>query len=205
MNELMNRALTSILGGVVLCRPGTLVLIIASAIYATAQSGQAHERPQAAGSSPVAQIVALDECDPTSFNAALGPDFCKNVALAPLGFATTFDQLFAEAASGHPDPNWDFEPDTLKIQEGTILNVTDQGGEPHTFTEVANFGGGFVDGLNHRGEDTVPECSGGFGNVAVARTRLLQGSTLSIAGLSKGEHRFQCCIHPWMRVKVNVK
>jgi len=28
------------------------------------------------------QIVALDECDPTTFNAVLGPDFCKNVALA---------------------------------------------------------------------------------------------------------------------------
>ena len=27
-----------------------------------------------------AQIVALDECDPTTFNAVVGPDFCKNVA-----------------------------------------------------------------------------------------------------------------------------
>jgi hypothetical protein len=38
------------------------------------------------------QIVALDECDPTTFNAAtaVGPDFCKNVALAfVLPFATT--------------------------------------------------------------------------------------------------------------------
>jgi len=26
-----------------------------------------------------------------------------------------------------------------------------------------------------------------------------------VPGLSKGEHRFQCCIHPWMRVKVEVK
>jgi len=32
----------------------------------------------------IAPIVALDECDPTTFNAAIGPDFCKNVALAPL-------------------------------------------------------------------------------------------------------------------------
>src|SRR4030081_65784 len=88
-----------------------------------------------------AQVIALDECDPTTFNAMLGPDFCKNVTL---GAFTTFDNLFAEAASGNPDPNWDFEPDTLRIKQGTILSVVDQGGEPHTFTEVAQFGGGFV-------------------------------------------------------------
>jgi len=26
--------------------------------------------------------------------------------------------------------------------------VTDQGGEPHTFTDVKKFGGGFIDALN---------------------------------------------------------
>src|SRR6267378_4448390 len=149
----------------------------------------------------LAQVVALDECDPTTFNANLGPDFCKNVAL---GAFTTFDNLFAEAAAGTPDPNWDFEPDTLRIRQGTILSVVDQGGEPHTFTEVAQFGGGFIDGLNH-GEATVPECANGFSNLAVARTRILQGSHIEVTGLKKGEHRFQCCIHPWMRMTVDVK
>jgi len=151
----------------------------------------------------VAQVVALDECDPATFNAptAVGPDFCKNVAL---GASTKFADLFAKAAHGTPDPNWDFEPDTLRIKQGTILSVVDQGGEPHTFTEVAQFGGGFVDGLNH-GEATVPECNGGFSNLAVAKTRILQGSHIEVTGLSKGEHRFECCIHPWMRVTVEVK
>ena len=152
----------------------------------------------------VAQVVALDECDPHSFNKVLGPDFCHNVALGALGYATTLSDLFTKAAAGTPDPGWDFEPDTVKIKEGTILTVVDQGGEPHTFTEVAKFGGGFVGGLNH-GEATVPECNGGFSNLAVAKTRILQGSHIEITGLSKGEHRFQCCIHPWMRVKVEVK
>src|ERR1700680_3611907 len=78
-----------------------------------------------------AQVVALDECDPATFNLALGPDFCKNVALAALGYATTLSDLFTEAANGTPDPGWDFEPDTVKIKEGTILTVVDQGGEPH--------------------------------------------------------------------------
>ena len=150
-----------------------------------------------------AQIVALDECDPTTFNAALGPDFCKNIALAAVGFATTFNDLFAEAAAGTPDPAWDFEPDTVTIKKETPLIVVNQGGEPHTFTEVAKFGGGFIPGLNN-GQATVPECAGGFKNIAVARTRILQGSQLQVSGLSKGEHHFECCIHPWMRVTVQV-
>jgi plastocyanin len=148
-----------------------------------------------------AQVVALDECDPATFNAALGPDFCRNVAL---GASTKFADLFTAADKGTPDPKWDFEPDTVTIKKGGILNVVDQGGEPHTFTEVAQFGGGFIPPLNS-GEATVPECSDGFSNLAVARTRILQGSTSQITGLSKGEHRFQCCIHPWMRMKVEVK
>ena len=149
-----------------------------------------------------AQIVALDECDPSTFNAALGPDFCKNVTL---GAFTVLPDLFTKAAAGNPDPNWDFEPDVLRMKEGTHLSVVDQGGEPHTFTEVDRFGGGFIPGLNAPGEDTVPECAGGFSNIKVARTRILQGSTLQVKDLRKGEHYFQCCIHPWMRVKVVVK
>jgi hypothetical protein len=39
----------------------------------------------------------------------------------------------------------------------------------------------------------------------VAKTRIIQGSTAEISSLSKGEHLYQCCIHPWMRVKVEVK
>ena len=89
----------------------------------------------------LAQVVALDECDPVTFNAALGPDFCRNVTL---GAFTTLSDLFAKAAAGTPDPGWDFEPDTVHIKKGTILSVVDQGGEPHTFTEVAHFGGGFI-------------------------------------------------------------
>jgi len=148
-----------------------------------------------------AQIVALDECEPKSFNEALGPDFCKNVAL---GATTSLEKLFKQAADGTPDPGWDFEPDEISIKKDTTLTVVDQGGEPHTFTEVAQFGGGFIEGLN-AGEETVPECRGGFKNIDVAKTRILQGSQIQVNGLSKGEHRFQCCIHPWMRVKVDVK
>ena len=176
-------------------------LMLAVAMLALAQADPEHDRRSHEDSPRVSQVVALDECDPATFNAALGPDFCKNIAL---GYSTTFSNLFAEAAAGTPDPNWDFEPDTLKIKEGTIVSVVDQGGEPHTFTEVANFGGGFIPQLN-AGQETVPECAGGFSRVAVAKTRLLQGSQVQITGLSKGTHHFECCIHPWMRMNVEVK
>ncbi len=158
--------------------------------------------PRALAQENIAEIVALDECDPVTFNAVLGPDFCKNVAI---GASTKLSDLFAKAAAGTPDPGWDFEPDIAHIKKGTTLIVVNQGGEPHTFTEVAQFGGGFIPGLNAPGENTVPECTGGFSNVAVARTRILQASHLDIPGLSKGKHFFQCCIHPWMRVTVDVK
>jgi plastocyanin len=177
------------------------VLVLAVAMPAFGQKKPKYDHQSNDDSPRVAQVVALDECDPTTFNAALGPDFCKNIAL---GYSTTFANLFAEAAAGTPDPNWDFEPDTLNIKEGTVVSVADEGGEPHTFTEVAQFGGGFIPLLND-GQATVPECSGGFSNVAVAKTRILQGSQVQITGLSKGTHHFECCIHPWMRMDIDVK
>ena len=75
----------------------------------------------------VAQVVALDECDPATFNAptAARPDFCKNVAV---GASTTFSTLFADAAAGHPDPKWDVEPDSMNVKEGTIVSVVNSGG-----------------------------------------------------------------------------
>ena len=180
--------------------PLTFGLLAGCCILSGARDALGQASPPSTASP--AQIVALDECDPGTFNRALGRDFCHNVSL---GASTKLKDLFAKAAAGTPDPGWDFEPDTVNIDAGTPLVVVDQGGEPHTFTEVTQFGGGFVPGLNAPGEDTVPECAGGFSNVAVARTRILQGSQVQISNLSKGEHLFQCCIHPWMRVKVEVK
>ena len=45
-------------------------------------------------------------------------------------------------------------------QQGTVVSVVDQGGEPHTFTEVKAFGNGFLPPLNPGGATSViPECS----------------------------------------------
>jgi len=187
--------------------------ILAGTTYAVANRADPRSGPGADeaehgdGAPATAQIVALDECDPASFNAALGESgggFCHNVALAALGYATTLSDLFAKAAAGTPDPGWDFEPDHSTIHKGALLSVVNQGGEPHTFTEVKRFGGGFIPDLNH-GEPIVSECEGGFANVEVARTRIVQGSRIDVGNLPKGKHLFQCCIHPWMRTEVEVK
>lgn len=187
----------------------TFSLLTAGAAQAFAQDhSHMHQMSMSRDWTPqpqIAQFVALDECDPTTFNAALGPDFCKNVALAAFGYATKLADLLAGVQSNNPSPNWDFEPDSVSVPQGTVISVVDQGGEPHTFTEVHKFGGGFLAALNAPGETTAPECVGGFSTVAVAKTRIIQGSQIQIPNLSKGEHLFQCCIHPWMRVTVNVQ
>jgi plastocyanin len=188
---------------VVMKRVATLSLLAGCAILI----GATHARAQ--GPENLAQVVALDECDPDSFNTVLGESgtgFCHNVALATFGYATSLSDLLNGAENGTPDPGWDFEPDKLMVKQGTVVSVVDQGGEPHTFTEVKAFGNGFLPPLNPGSATSViPECSGGFKNIAVARTRVVQGSHLDVIGLSKGKHLFQCCIHPWMRMEVDVK
>ena len=68
-------------------------LLFAGASISVAQVNPQHESAPSRGGSRSAQIVALDECDPATFNALLGPDFCKNVAL---GASTTLSDLFAK-------------------------------------------------------------------------------------------------------------
>ena len=60
-----------------------------------------------------AQIVAVDECDPTTFNKpeAAGPISART----SLGAQVPFEKLFSDAADGTPNPGWDFEPDELTI------------------------------------------------------------------------------------------
>ena len=120
------------------------------------------------------EVVALDECDPATFNAALVPDTCINAVGAPvLGAPVTFADFLAALPTGHPA--WLFQPSTLTIRPGRTVRATNEGGEVHTFTEVAKFGGGFITALNNpSGSSPVPECAGGFLNANVAATRVVQ-------------------------------
>ena len=113
--------------------------------------------------------------------------------------------FLAALPTGHPD--WLFYPTYIRIKQGETLRAVNQGGEIHTFTEVSNFGGGFIPDLNNPpGSAGVPECGTGYvKNPAMASTRVIQGSSLLVTDLQRGVHHFECCIPPWMRVDVEVK
>lgn len=100
------------------------------------------------------------------------------------------------ALIGHP--SWRNEPSHVTTPAGKRIRVTNTGGRGHTFTEVANFGGGFVGVLNI-GLTPAPECAPN--NVVP----LAPGATVELTASGPGLHKFQCCIHPWMRATVRVE
>lgn len=100
------------------------------------------------------------------------------------------------ALIGHP--SWRNEPSHLTVPEGKTVQITNQGGRGHTFTKVANFGGGFVAPLNV-GLIPAPECTPG------TTVPLPAGARDHARGLEPGLNKFQCCIHPWMRATIRVE
>src|SRR5919202_2857440 len=101
----------------------------------------------------VQDVRLRDNCDPVTFNAALG-----NGACAPVGGDVTLQQLIAELVARPAQVlrernalGWRFNPDDVGVKPGTTFHVTNQGGELHTFTNVTadNFTtGGCIDLLN---------------------------------------------------------
>ena len=147
------------------------------------------------------KIAVLDECDPADA-----------VAWAPTGGCTLDDGdvSFAEFQAmrfsslalsiiGHMA--WRTDPTYMRIEPDKTVDVTNEGGRGHTFTEVARFGGGVVPPLN-QGLTPAPECLDA-GNLAA--TTLDPGDSLKLKDLPAGDHLFQCCIHPWMRTHVKVR
>ena len=150
-------------------------------------------------------VALVDNCDPATFNA-VRPGLC---AQTPHRLDTTFAEfqalLFSPLATniiGHPA--WNFSPGHISIRAGQTVRAINAGGEGHTFTEVAAFGGGVVPALNGVGGPTgtvplvpAPACS--------SSTTVQSGETVQVTGLAPGVHKFQCCIHPWMRAVVDVE
>ena len=94
---------------------------------------------------------------------------------------------------GHP--SWRNDPSHVVIEEGKGIRVRNVGGRPHTFTQVAQFGGGVIPPLNV-GTQPAPECAN--------HVRLEAGEEARITASGEGIQRFQCCFHPWMRATVRV-
>ena len=170
-------------------------------VVGTGTLGVADDKGRADEHGRIQQVVVLDNCDPTTFNGAFGPGICLNVTG---GQGVPLPDFLAALPAGHPQ--WLFYPATLSITRGDTVRAVNQGGEIHTFTEVEEFGGGFIPGLNDPpNAPAVPECTVGYANISVASTRLIQGSSLLVTDLQQGVHRFECCIHPWMRMEIEVQ
>jgi hypothetical protein len=106
----------------------------------------------------------------------------------------------------------------LDLRSGDQTTIQNAGGETHTFTRVNNFGGGFKARLNALtgNPDPVPECAqilpGGTlvpqpesdTNQFVEAGKTEPGPTAGSTALPRGVSRWECCIHPWMRMIVVV-
>ena len=88
------------------------------------------------------------------------------------------------------------------------------GGETHTFTRVREFGGGFVAPLNAASGNPVPapECArminGQLAPQPPSPDNIFLAGNSSATGplVAEGQSaKFQCCIHPWMRMTINSK
>jgi plastocyanin len=146
------------------------------------------------------KVVELrDDCDPATFNAALGAGTCQRASTG-----VTLANFTAELQANQAAAAWVIVPTNLEVDEGTSLPVMNTGGEVHTYTEVENFGGGVVPMLNQlSGNTTVaPECAD---QSAFTRSTVRAGETMQHTFDEKGTEKYQCCIHPWMRQTVTVR
>ena len=146
------------------------------------------------------KIRMYDDCDEATFNAVLGAGSCVGNG------HTTFDEFIGELAATQDAHAWRNQPSAIKVNVGRPTIVENRGGETHTFTEVAAFGGGFVSDLNGISGNPVPapECLNFGTMVFIPAGGSDVGPTAGSAQLPVGSHRFQCCIHPWMRTVIEV-
>ena len=150
------------------------------------------------GPSSPRQIFARDECDPVTFNQALGPGAC-----ARSGSGVKFPQFISELTRLQRVPEWRFTPDKVELHTGQPFIATNAGGETHTFTEVARFGSGFVPQLNQLAGNLSPrpECSPTNPELNLIRP----GQSTAPETEDAGVHLYQCCIHPWMHAVLRVR
>jgi hypothetical protein len=137
------------------------------------------------------RIAVLDDCDPSDAGwTSLGGCFLD-------GGLVSLADFLAAAPIGHP--SWRNDPSYLKITSDKHIDVINYGGRTHSFTEVAEFGGGVVPPLNLPGQGPVQEC------LDLEESLMPPGAKLRLPRLQEGTHKYQCCFHPWMRAEVRVR
>jgi plastocyanin len=147
------------------------------------------------------EIHPEDRCDPVTFGALCNPNFHGTTTLAAFGAELDATQRVAA---------WEYGGGDIRVSAGTSFQVDNKGGETHTFSIVANFGGGRVPGLNTRSGNPVaaPECVAGPNatNVDIASGNGITVTTGANGAMkTKGTFKVQCCIHPWMRTTVTIQ
>ena len=138
-----------------------------------------------------------DACDPETFNQALqNPEACIRAG------GVKFDQFIAELTRLGFIAPWHFAASTANVRVGQTFEAINRGGETHTFTQVAEFGGGFVQFLNDLAHvpEVAPECRP---EALDADDFVAPGGTYRETVDHAGHLKFQCCIHPWMRLEVS--
>jgi hypothetical protein len=182
-----------------------LLMLVAGLLF----TSEPRAKAQGLGNDP--NVVMLDNCSPTD------PEYiafggCPEGGGALKGFkgdvplAEFFALLTSPLAPGGQiigHPSWRNEPSYLNVPAGQTIRVVNRGGRVHSFTEVTNFGGGFVPLLNGAMQ-SAPECGANFvPNPGVKFVGV--GETQALTGVESGLRRFQCCIHPWMRAAIRVQ
>ncbi len=178
--------------------------LVTSAIAILALGSVAIPASADASGGHVRRVRLVDNCDPTTFNAAFGEGVCvphRN------GRTVTVGEFLAKLNpqdGGHPE--WKNKPDEIELDTGDSIRAVVRGGEFHTFTEVAEFGAGCFgpinDALGLTNPPTPAQCDEFLATTGV----LANGaSTLIVANLAPGTHKFMCEIHPWMKTVVTVE
>lgn len=152
------------------------------------------------------EVIIRDDCDPND------PAWAPTGGCALPGGSVTNAEFNAQRLSPVLAPTtvighmaWWFDPTYLKVDAGKGIRIRNEGGRTHTFTKVAAFGGGRVPPLNTAPVGVpsllpAPECV-----TPGLSVDLPAGARDEIGGLAPGDHKFMCCIHPWMRTHVKVQ
>jgi plastocyanin len=138
------------------------------------------------------QVGMFDACD--------GPTFAQNHIECTRNAGVPFLEFIAQLSAHQFAGAWRNAPSQTDAALGDALIAVNKGGEVHTFTRVAAFGGGIVPELNALSgtPNIAPECSS-------ETTFVPPGGSDTETLNQAGELKFQCCIHPWMRTTVLVK
>ena len=143
-------------------------------------------------------VNMMDACDSASFAIGTGdPTGCTRKHGVP------FNQFIAELQRTGAAGAWHNAPPEMTVRLGTTLVAVNRGGEVHTFTKVAKFGGGFVPILNQLSGNPVPapECLNLAPSELIPPGAADRDDTISEPGTTL----YECCIHPWMRTVVHAK